>query len=74
MTFVAIGALRVLEVPANTLILKMLSAEVVYCMYLIAWLIIVSNEANSVNPYQTAPTGAVWSGSTLFFDKASETF
>ena len=29
---------------------------------------------HSVDPDQTAPTGAVWSGSTLFDQKASQTF
>ena len=31
----------------------------------------LSIEANSVNPEQTAPIGAVWSGSTLFAIEAS---
>ena len=31
-------------------------------------------EANSVDPEQTAPTGAVWSGSILFAIEASQTF
>ena len=30
-----------------------------------------SIEANSVDPEQTAPVGAVWSGSTLFAIEAS---
>ena len=34
----------------------------------------VSIEANGVEPDQTAPTGAVWSGSTLFDQKVSKTF
>ena len=34
----------------------------------------LSIEANSVNPEQTAPIGAVWSGSTLFVIEASYTF
>ena len=29
-------------------------------------------EANIVNPDQTSPTGAVWSGSTLFVYEASK--
>ena len=29
-------------------------------------------EANIVDPDQTAPTGAVWSGSTLFIYEASK--
>ena len=31
----------------------------------------ISKEANIVDPDQTAPTGAVWSGSTLFIYEAS---
>ena len=31
----------------------------------------ISIEANIVDPDQTAPTGAVWSGSTLFIYEAS---
>ena len=31
----------------------------------------ISIEVNSVDPDQTAPTGAVWSGSTLFVYEAS---
>ena len=31
----------------------------------------MSIEANSVDPDQTAPTGAVWSGSALFVYEAS---
>ena len=31
----------------------------------------MSIEANIVDPDQTAPTGAVWSGSTLFVCEAS---
>ena len=31
----------------------------------------LSIEANSVDPEQTAPIGAVWSGSTLFAIKVS---
>ena len=34
-------------------------------------LINISIEANLVDPDQTAPTGAVWSGSTLFVCEAS---
>ena len=30
-------------------------------------------EANNVDPDQTAPKGAVWSGSTLFIYEASNT-
>ena len=35
---------------------------------------IISIEANSVNTDLTAPTGAVWTGSTLFDQEASNTF
>ena len=49
----------------------MLSAEVVCCK----WLHNITDElsivANSVDPEQTAPIGAVWSGSTLFAIEAS---
>ena len=31
----------------------------------------ISIEANNVDPDQTAPTGTVWSGSTLFVCEAS---
>ena len=47
--------------------LKMLSAKV--------WLPSITDklsiEANSVDPEQTAPIGAVWSGSTVFAIEAS---
>ena len=33
--------------------------------------IYISIEANSVDPEQSAPTGAVWSGSNLFVYEAS---
>ena len=39
--------------------LKMLSAEVVYCKYLRSITDKLSKEANSVDPEQTAPIGAV---------------
>ena len=51
--------------------LKMPSAEVVCCKYLPNITDKLSMEANSVDPEQTAPTGAVWSGSTLFVIEAS---
>ena len=51
--------------------LKMWSAEVVCCKYLPNITDILSLEANSVDPEQTAPIGAVWSGSTLFAKEAS---
>ena len=44
----------------------MLSAEVVCCKQLPNITDKLSIEANSVGPEQTAPKGAVWSGSTLF--------
>ena len=51
--------------------LKMLSAEVVCCKYLPNITDKLSIEANSVDPEQTAPIGAVWSGSPLFAIEAS---
>ena len=54
--------------------LKMLSAEVVCCKYLPNITDELSIEANSVDPEQTAPIGAVWSGYTLFAIEASLTF
>ena len=50
--------------------LKMLSAENNYLMLMTN----LSIEANSVGPYQTAPIGAVWYGSTLFVIEANKTF
>ena len=50
--------------------LKMSSAEVVCCKSSDE----LSIEANSVDPEQTAPIGAVGSGSTLFAIEASITF
>ena len=49
----------------------MSSVEVVCCKYLPSITDELSREANSVNPEQTAPIGAVWSGSTLFAIEAS---
>ena len=46
--------------------LKMLSAEVVCCKLLPSITDGLSIEAYSVDPEQTTPIGAVWSGSTLF--------
>ena len=37
------------------------------------WLCNIGKEANIVDPDQTAPTGAVWYGSTLFVYEASNT-
>ena len=51
--------------------LKMSSAEVVCCKLLPNITDKLSIEANSVDPEQTAPIGAVWSGSTLFAIEAS---
>ena len=51
--------------------LKMSSAEVVCCNSLPKITNEFSIEANSVDPEQTAPIGAVWSGSTLFGIEAS---
>ena len=52
----------------------MVSAKAVCCIYLLTLLINVSTQANSVDPDQTAPVGAVWSGSTLFDQEASKIF
>ena len=51
--------------------LKMSSAEVVCCKILPNITDKLSIEANSVDPEQTAPIGAVWSGSTLFAIEAT---
>ena len=51
--------------------LKMSSAEVVCYKKLSNITVKLSIEANSVDPEQTASTGAVWSGSTLFAIEAS---
>ena len=51
--------------------LKMSSVEVVCCKYMPDITDELSIEANSVDPEQTAPIGAVWSGSTLFAIDAS---
>ena len=51
--------------------LKMSSAEVVCCKQLPNITDELSIEANSLDPEQTAPIGAVWSGSTLFAIEAS---
>ena len=52
----------------------MSSAKVVLCKKLPNITDILSIEANSADPEQTAPMGAVWSGSTLFAIEASKTF
>ena len=49
----------------------MSSAEVVCCKYLPNITDTLSIESNSMDPEQTAPIGAVWSGSTLFAIEAS---
>ena len=51
--------------------LKILSAEVFCCKYLPCITDELSIEANSMDPEQTAPIGAVWSGSKLFAIDAS---
>ena len=56
------------------MILKMLSAEVVCCRYLLTVLSRWSTDVNSVDPDQTAPIGAVWTGFKLFEQVASKTF
>ena len=49
----------------------MSSAEVICCKWLPNITDKLSKEANRVDPEQTAPIGAVWSGSTLFAIEAS---
>ena len=49
----------------------MSSAELVCCKSLPNITDKLSIEANSVDKEQTAPIGAVWSGSTLFATEAS---
>ena len=51
--------------------LKKSSAEVVCCKKLPNITDELSIEANSLDAEQTAPIGAVWSGSTLFAIEAS---
>ena len=51
--------------------LKMSSAEVVCCKWSPNITEELSIEENRVDPEQTAPMGAVWSGSTLFAIEAS---
>ena len=51
--------------------LKMLSADAVCCKQLSNITDELSIQANSVDPEQTAPIGAVWSGSILFAIEAS---
>ena len=60
-----------LKAPRKKMHLKMSSAEAVCCKYLPNITEEFSIEANSVDPEQTAPIGAVWSGSTLFAIEAS---
>ena len=49
----------------------MTSAEVVWSKLLPYITDELSIEANSIDPEQTAPIGAVWSGTTLFAIEAS---
>ena len=51
-----------------------MSAQAVCCKYFLTLFTYVSIEANSVDPDQTVPLGAVWSGSSLFDQEASKTF
>ena len=44
----------------------MSSVYVVCWIFLQTFQIYFCIQANHVDPYQTAPTGAVWSGSTMF--------
>ena len=59
------------ESPRKKVHLKMASAEVVCCKKFPHITDELSKVANSVDPEQTAPIGAVWSGSTLFVIEAS---
>ena len=52
----------------------MSSAEVVCCKKLLIITDELSIETNSVDPEQTAPIGAGWSGSTLYAIEAPLTF
>ena len=47
------------KAPAKILLLKIISAEVVCCIYLLTLLSNVSVETNSVDPDQSSPIGAV---------------
>ena len=58
--------LRVLTIKRKQKSSEMSSAKVVYCNFLLIYLTNLSIETNSVNPDQTAPIGAVRSGSTQF--------
>ena len=60
-----------LKVPRKKMHLKMSSAEVVCCRYLLSITDQLTIKANSVDPEQTAYIGAVCSGSTLFAIEAS---
>ena len=51
--------------------LKMLSASVIRCIYLLTLLTYVIIEANNVDPDQTVPIGAARSGYTLSAKEAS---
>ena len=51
--------------------LQMSSAESSAAIDCLPLLTNLSIEANRVDQYQTAPIGAVWSGSTLFVKEAS---
>ena len=54
---------------SNRRIIKSLKRQQNNCIW--KCLFNISIGANSVDPGQTAPTGAVWSGSTLFVFEAS---
>ena len=60
-----------LKAPRKKMHLKMLSAEVVCCKELPNIADELDIKANSVDTIQTAPIGAVCSGSTLFVIEAS---
>ena len=55
--------------------LKMLSAVVLWCIYMLTFLTTnISTDTNSVNIDHPAPTGAVLSWSTMFVRDASKHF
>ena len=63
--------LLALKAPRRKMHLKMSSAEVTCCKLLPDITDQLGIEANSLDPKQTAPIGAVCSGSTLFAIEAS---
>ena len=62
----SVPILLTLKMPKENLHLKMLSVYVVCWIFLQTFQTSFCIQANIVDPDQTAPRGAVWSGSTLF--------